>query len=110
MIEHFLETNKKELVDFIQALQRPIPSGHDVFGRLVNELVVQIPMEKDGVRNVTDKAHVELGITIIEALWCGWLSQAKANRDVYTRDTPERFRQMINKAYKIGQRYATSRP
>ncbi len=106
----FVEADRKEMVDFIQGNQRPIAIGNNVYGRLLNVLVSEFPMEKDGTSPVVDKAHIELAIAILQAVWCGWLSQAKANRGIYAKGWPEKFNQVIDRAFEIGQDYARIAP
>ena len=110
ILEKFLDDNKEELVEFVQSNQRPIPIGDNIYGRLLEELTRQIPLTKNGVHNVLDKAHIELCIAIIESMWCGWLSQAKANKNVYSKDHPDIFKEAICDAFEIGQEYAAIRP
>ena len=109
-LKPFLDANKKDIVDSIQALQRTIPSGNDAFANVVKELAERLPMQKNGQVGVTDKAHIELATAIFEAMWCGWLSQAKANRGVYATDWPDKFEEAICDAIKIGRAYATVMP
>jgi len=59
---------------------------------------------------VTDRAHLELARAIFESMWCGWLSQAKANRRAYQKDWPDRFEKAICDAIGIGRAYAKERP
>jgi len=66
-------------------------------------------MGREG-RTWEDKAHKELGITIIHSMWCGWLSQAKRNRGAYAPEDVDSFKQAIVRAFEIGQAYATERP
>jgi len=103
----FLEANKNEIVNFVQENQRPIDIGNNAYGRLLKELASDFPMGKDG--NVLDKAHNELAIAVLESLWCGWLSQAKANDGRYAKDDPENFKQAILMAFDIGKEYSKIR-
>jgi hypothetical protein len=40
----------------------------------------------------------------------GWLSQAKRNRDSYSQEYVDSFRNAINSAFELGQEYASERP
>jgi hypothetical protein len=75
-LDQFFEANKKQIVDFVEQ--------KIIFDKLVKELVVKMPMGRDGI-TWEDKAHKELGIAIIHSMWCGWQSQAKMKRGLYTR-------------------------
>jgi hypothetical protein len=43
-------------------------------------------------------------------MWCGWLSEAKKNRGVFTQEYVNGFKQAIIRAFEIGQNYAPERP
>ena len=103
----FLESNRSDIVDFVEGSQRQLPIDSRV-SKLLTELFSDFALSKDGIVPVLDKAHIELAIAICEALWCGWVSQAKANRGIYN-DYPERFKQAIISAFEIGQEYAKTR-
>lgn len=108
-LKKFLEANKKDFVDLIE--QRPLTLARgSEHPNLLAELVKQIPITKDRKTLVVDKAHRELGIAILEALWCGWLSQAKANKGDYPKEGPGMFKEAIVDAFEIGQKYAAERP
>jgi len=106
----FLEANKKDIVDRGEAIQTTVPTANDVFTKLVNELVAKLQMSKYGQPGVTDKAHIMLATAILQAMWCGWLSQAKANRGAYEKDWPDKFEEAIIDAVHIGRQYASTRP
>lgn len=100
----FLEKNKKELVDFIESIQRPIQFEDNIYNRLLQEITKQIRLDR------LDKAHIELAIAILEAMWCGWLSQAKAKKGAYPKTYPEDFKNAICDAFEIGRLYVSERP
>jgi hypothetical protein len=101
----FLEANRKDIVDFVEGNQRPMAFESNAYAKVLNELVSVFPMTKG-----LDKAHNELAIAILESMWCGWLSQAKANKGSYGKDDPEKFKRSILSAFEIGQQYAATRP
>lgn len=105
----FLNANKKDLVDLVENKPNPAPPGNTSFQKLVDELVELLPMSKGGVTGVTDKAHIELANAITEAMWCGWLSQAKANDGRYAKQWPDLFEEAIIDAIKIGRAYSLNR-
>jgi hypothetical protein len=107
----FLRSHRNDLVDYIQAEVRTIPKNQDsVHYSLLQELRANIPAEKNGIHGVLDKVHCELAIAVLEAIWCGWLSQAKANRDCYSKDVPDVFKEIILNAFQIGRDLAVTRP
>ena len=73
----------------------------------MNEFVKLMPIDRGG----QDKTHIELAIAILEAIWCGWISQAKSrpNRkggQDYPIDYPEKFKEAIIHDSENGQSYA----
>ncbi len=110
-LKAYLGTNKKQIIDFMEeSITRVVPTTDDPYTRLTKKLAEDLPMEKNGQRGVTDRAHLELGRAIFESMWCGWLSQAKANRGVYSKDWPDKFEEAICDAIRIGRAYAEERP
>ncbi len=97
------------MVDFVEAITRPILTGNDPFTRLAEEIVKEFPMFKDNKPVLMDKVHYELALATIQSLWCGWISQAKANRSAYTIDTPDKFREAIDDAFTVGRDYSYAR-
>jgi hypothetical protein len=106
----FLRSNQNALVDYVQAQQRAIPADDgSIYYKLVQELRTEILTEKNGIQGGVDKMHVELAFAILEAMWCGWLSQAKTNNGRYSIDAPEKFKEVILNAYEIGKALAATK-
>ena len=53
-----------------------------------------------------DPAHNVLAMVIIYSMWCGWLSQAKANRGGYPQEWVDSFKKLIVDAFEICQQHA----
>jgi hypothetical protein len=105
-LDQFLALHKKEIVD---SVEQKTAEQKIIFDKLVNELAVKMPLAKDGTTGI-DKAHIELAITLVHSMWCGWLSEAKKNRGVFTQEYVNGFKQAIIRAFEIGQNYAPERP
>jgi hypothetical protein len=105
----YLEADKRSIVDYIESNQRPVPFLDSAYANLLNKLGNWLRISKDGRPPALDKIHVELGIAIIESMWCGWLSQAKANDGRYPADAPEELKRAILDAFEVGQEYSRSR-
>lgn len=105
-IDQFLTSHKKEIVDFVE---QKTAEQKIILDKLTNELAVKMPLVKDG-RTGIDKAHIELATAIVHSMWCGWLSEAKKNRRIYTQEYVNGFKQSIIRAFEIGQNYAIERP
>jgi len=97
----FLNENRDEIIDFVGSQQRTILTSDDVLHKTVNRLIELIPLTTK-----FDKTHYELALAILETFWCGWLSQAKANRNAYPKEYPEQFKQILIDSFELGREYA----
>jgi hypothetical protein len=97
----------------VQAKGRGAPENTrgDAYENLVNHLMTALPLGHNN-QPWRDKTHEELAIAIMHSLWCGWLSEAKANRPEYAEYAAYvvSFKNAINRAFEIGQEYAPERP
>jgi hypothetical protein len=110
-IDQYLRSHKEEIVDYIQGNFIPANiTGDSTFNSLATELQNKIVHNHRGELSGRDAAHNVLTMVLICTLWCGWLSQAKANRGAYSRDDVESFKKAIIDAFEIGQDYAKERP
>ena len=66
-------------------------------------------LNHSGQQGGLDKAHNVLAMAIICSMWCGWLSQAKTNRNQYTQEWVDSFKKAITDAFEIGQKYSEDR-
>ena len=105
--KEFLQANKNQMIDFVESLRRQLSEG--LLGALQLQLKEEFRLNHPGNPPHLDKAHVELSIAMLEAMWCGWLSQAKANRGVYTQEYVDGFKKAIIDAFEIGQEYSKER-
>jgi len=53
-----------------------------------------------------DATHNVLAMAVICSMWCGWLSQAKANKNAYSQEYVNGFSKAIADAFQIGQAYS----
>jgi hypothetical protein len=108
-LSEYFESHKGEIIDAVNAKESANAIDNKSFEGLANHLMTTLPLGREG-KAWRDKAHEELAIAIIHSMWCGWLSQAKNNRGVYSPDYVEGFKQAIIKAFEIGQKYAAEKP
>jgi hypothetical protein len=47
---------------------------------------------------------------MIYSMWCGWVSQSKANIGDYPIEWVDSFRKLIVDAFEIGQKYSKDQP
>jgi len=107
-IEEYLKSHRKEMVDFVEQKDtKGLRITGDIFDRLVNKLTTERPFGP-----TVDKTHIVLSQAIITSLWCGWLSQAMANKKEprFSPEYVEYFKKSITQAFEIGQSYAVERP
>ena len=97
---------RKELVDEVES---------DIASmRLANTLCILFPVKPKCDENEDsypkDKVHVILSRAIRDVLWLGWLSEAKARRGAYDKDSVKYLRDTVLTAFETGREYAKERP
>lgn len=107
----FLEQNTENIVDLVERkkLENVFDLDITLFNLVRDFLQKELPLGRDN-EPWLDKAHQELALAIIYSMWCGWLSQAKANRGIYSKEYVELFKKLIINAFTIGQEYSKNRP
>ena len=109
-LHQFLESYREQIVDFIQGQYIPDNiTSQSTFNDIAGELQTRFVHNHRGEIGGRDQAHNILAMAIICSMWCGWLSQAKANRNAYTQEWVDSFRKAITDAFEIGQKYSTTR-
>jgi hypothetical protein len=81
-----LKLKREKIIDFIEG--RYIPeniTSEQVFNEIATELQTIFVNNHRGIIGVRDQAHNVLTMAIMCSMWCGWLSQAKANRNAYSQ-------------------------
>ena len=106
-LSQFLESQRKQIVDYIEG--RYIPNditSNPTFNEIAKEIEMKFPLNH-GAR---DQAHNVLAMAVVPSMWCGWLSQAKTNRGVYSQEYIDGFNKAITDAFQIGRTYSKDRP
>ena len=109
-IRQFLESQREQIVDFIE--QHSIPdniTSETAFHNIANELQKLFIHNHRGQIGGRDKAHNVMAMAIICSMWCGWLSQAKINKNSYVQEWVDSFKKAITDAFEIGQKYSEDR-
>ena len=57
-----------------------------------------------------DQVHNVVAMTMVYSMWCGWLSQEKANSGGYPPEVADRFKRLIADAFVIGQKDSRDKP
>jgi len=111
-LDEYLRSHRKEIVDFINTGYIPEEiTAQQPFNNLVTELQKVFVIEKAGIKGGRDQTHNVLTMVMICSLWCGWVTQAKANsRPEYLKTTPDLFKQVIIDAFEQGREYSKIQP
>lgn len=109
-LHQFLESKREQIVNFIQQhfISDNITSEAG-FINIANELQKTFVHNHNGQKGGRDQAYNVLAMAIICSMWCGWLSQAKTNRNQYTQEWVDSFKKAITDAFEIGQKYSEDR-
>jgi hypothetical protein len=110
-LHQYLESQRQQIVDFL--VHECIPDNlteKQTFNNIATELQTRFKHDHRGQIGGRDKAHNVLAMAIICSLWCGWLSQAKTNRNAYSQEWVDSFKKVIIDAFEIGQEYSAQRP
>jgi hypothetical protein len=103
--------NCKEIADFINRKYIPIEETNEpTFDRLATELQRLFVHNHRGRVGGRDQAHNVLAMAIICSLWCGWLTQAKANSGAYSEQGIAGFKKLIDDAFEFGRQYSEVEP
>ena len=57
-----------------------------------------------------DQTHNVVAMAMVYSMWCGWLSQEKANRGAYPSEWIDGFKKLLVDAFVIGQKYSEDQP
>jgi hypothetical protein len=110
-LREYLESQRKQIVDFM--ISECIPDSiteKQTFNKIATELQTRFLHNHRGIIGGRDKAHNILAMAIMCSMWCGWLSQAKTHRKVYTQEWVNSFKRSIIDAFEIGQGYSADQP
>jgi hypothetical protein len=104
------ENTKEPTFDGVAAILQAEKTKEPTFEELAALLMGRFVHQHGSEKGRRDKAHNVLALAIICSMWCGWLSQAKANRGKYSPEWVDGFKKIIVDAFEIGQKYAKDRP
>jgi hypothetical protein len=103
-LSNYLDCHVEEIIRWIndKVITTFRPTG-EIYDRLANQVVRDYHYGQ-GI----DNAHRFLTTAIVGALWCGWFSQSRSNRNdpQFGPENVERFRAIIADAFEIGRRNA----
>lgn len=93
------------MVSFVEGkVRREVKPTGDIYDTLANILAKELPYGP-GV----DNTHAFLTNAVVSAAWCGWFSKARSASDPanFNSQYQTKFKEVIDKAYEIGQKYAS---
>jgi hypothetical protein len=99
----YLKLNSDAIVDLVEK-KLELTSTFEEFAALLQGMFVVVQHGSEVGK--LDKAHNVLAEAIICSLWCGWLSQANANRGAYPPEWVDIFKKLIVDAFETGQKYS----
>jgi hypothetical protein len=110
-LNDWLKLNSNAIVDLVNKKYVPAemtrePTFEELAGLLMGIFIHQHGSET-GKR---DQAHNVLAMVTIHSMWCGWVSQAKANSGAYPHEWVNSFKKLIDNAFEIGQKYSEDQP
>jgi hypothetical protein len=110
-LNDYLKLNSSAIVDLVNKKYVPAEMTKEpTFEELAALLMGMFIHQHGPDAGKRDQAHNVLAMVIIHSIWCGWLSQAKANRGEYTQESADRFKKLIDDVFEIGQKYSKDQP
>ena len=108
-LNNYLKLNSNAIIDLAERKYVPAEmSQESTFEGLATLLQGKFTVQHGSKAGKRDPAHNVLAMVIIYSMWCGWPSQAKANRGGYPREWVDSFKKLIVDAFEIGQKYSIS--
>lgn len=110
-INQFIDSNKKEIVEFAERMVLPrikeFSTQPTIFNRLINQVQANMRFG-DGV----DRTHIMVASAILHSMWCGWIAQEMTDKKERTFDEEnlKHFIDSIIHAYNAGRKYAEETP
>jgi hypothetical protein len=110
-LNDWLKLNSNAIVDLVNKKYVPAEMTREpTFEELAALLMGMFIHQHGPDAGKRDQAHNVLAMGIIYSIWCGWLSQEKANSGVYPPGWVDRFKKLIIDAFEIGQKYSNDQP
>jgi hypothetical protein len=107
-LNDYLRLNRDAMVDLINKRYVPAEMTKEpTFEAIAAILMGKFVHQPDGKRN---QAHKILAMTMIYSMWCGWVSQSRADNGDYPSEWIDRFKKLIVDAFEMGQKYSKDQP
>ena len=109
-LSDYLKLNSNVIVDLARKYVPSEMIKEPAFEELAAQLM-GIAIVRDGNEvGKRDQVHNVVAMAMIYSMWCGWLSQEKANRGAYPPEVADRFKKLIADAFVNGQKYSREQP
>ena len=109
-LNDYLKLNSNVIVDLARKYVPTEMTKEPTFEELAAQLM-GIAIVRDGNDvGKRDQVHTVLAMAMVYSMWCGWLSQEKANSGAYPPEVADRFKRLIADAFVIGQKYSKDQP
>ena len=106
-LNDYLKLNSNAIVDLVEKKYVPAEmSQESTFEGLATLLQGKFIVQHGSEVGKRDPAHNVLAMVIIYSMWCGWLSQSKANKGGYPQEWVDSFKKLIVDAFETGQEYS----
>ena len=109
-LSDYLKLNSNVLVDLARKYIPTEMTKEPTFEELAALLQGIIKVRDGNEVGKRDQVHNVLAMAMMYSMWCGWLSQEKANSGAYPPEVVERFRRLIDDAFVNGQKYSKHPP
>jgi hypothetical protein len=110
-LNDYLKLDSNAMVDLVNKKYVPAEmTKNPTFNGLAALLMGKFIHRHGDEAGKRDQAHNVLAMVIIYSMWCGWVSQAKANRGAYPSEWVDSFKKLIVDAFEIGQKYSKDQP
>ena len=109
-LNDYLKVNSNVIVDLARKYVSSEMIKEPTFEELA-ALLQGIAIVRDGNEvGKRDQVHNVVAMAIVYSMWCGWLSQEKANSGDYPPEVADSFKRLIADAFVIGQKDSNDKP
>ena len=109
-LSDYLKLNSNVIVDLARKYIPTEMTKEPTFEELAALLQGIVIVRNGNEVGKRDQVHNVLAMAMMYSVWCGWLSQEKANSGAYPPEVVDRFRRLIADAFAIGQKYSKHPP
>ena len=109
-LNDYLKLNSNVIIDLARKYVPSEMTKEPTFEELASLLQGMFIVRDGNEVGKRDQAHNVLAMTMVYSMWCGWLSQEKADRGAYPPEVADRFKKLVADAFVAGQKYSRDKP